>query len=117
MFLVVVMCFGLFATSAFADFDFGSGNNGGSAAGDSFATGDGYSFEVNSSFSSTASDSFAANEPAVQNSEFTLDQGNESGQLKEFVVEEAAAAETADNKQRYLNDIVTDHKQTVKEKE
>jgi hypothetical protein len=57
MFLVVVMCFGLFATSAFADFDFGGNNN--SAAGYS----DGFDFGGSSA---AFSDNFALNEAPAQ---------------------------------------------------
>ena len=55
MFLVVVMCFGLFSTSAFAtNFDFGQND----AAAAPAASSDGFDFQGNSDFSSTASDSF-----------------------------------------------------------
>ena len=50
MFLVVVMCFGLFATSAFAEsFNFDNGNTGSIAA-----AGDGFNFQGDSTFAGAA---------------------------------------------------------------
>ena len=71
MFLVVVMCFGLFSTSAFAtNFDFGQNDAATAPAAAPAAGNDGFDFQGNSSFSSTASDSFTPNniefnDPAV----------------------------------------------------
>ena len=62
MFLVVVMCFGLFATSAYAtEFDFGQGSNPAGQAGFGFGN------------DAAASDGFTLNEPETQNGDnFTV---------------------------------------------
>ena len=55
MFLVVVMCFGLFATSAYAtEFDFGQGSNPAGQAGFGFGN------------DAAASDGFTLNEPETR---------------------------------------------------
>ena len=95
MFLVVVMCFGLFAASAFADFDFDNGGSGSFTAGESFTAGDGFDFGGNSGFSSTATyDSYEQTAPAAQNGEFTLN--TEEPAAAEFVAEEVVVAEAAE---------------------
>ncbi len=87
MFLVVVMCFGLFATSAFADFDFGAENNGGFAASENPAS-DG-TFNFDGGFSTAVSESFEAPAaPAAQADTFTLNEDQAQEEAKE-----AAAAE------------------------
>lgn len=87
MFLVVVMCFGLFAASAFADFDFDNGSNGGFTASESFAAGG--TFDFDGGYSAAVSESFEAPAaPAAQADTFTLNEDQAQEEAKE-----AAAAE------------------------
>ncbi len=90
MFLVVVMCFGLFAASAFADFDFGTENNGGFAASENPAS-DG-TFNFDGGFSTAVSESFEAPAaPAAETDTFALN-------IEEPAVEVAVEAAEDDNK-------------------
>ena len=74
MFLVVVMCFGLFATSAYAseNFDFGNENSGSFAAADSFTASDSFDFGGPSSIA--AADTFNAPAAAAEAESFVLAQ-------------------------------------------
>ena len=78
MFLVVVMCFGLFATSAYAseNFDFGNENSGSFAAADSFTASDSFDFGGPSSIA--AADTFNAPAAAAEAESFVLAQEAEA---------------------------------------
>ena len=103
MFLVVVMCFGLFATSAYAEFDFGQGNS--TAAGDGFNFGGSSAAPVNES--SAASDGFTLNDSKVQTSDtFTVNvedlteavtANNAAAEEKQEEEQETETTETAEN--------------------
>lgn len=78
MFLVVVMCFGLFATSAYAseNFDFGNENSGSFAAADSFNASDSFDFGGPSSIA--AADTFNAPAAAAEAESFELAKDEEA---------------------------------------
>ena len=92
MFLVVVMCFGLFATSAYAseNFDFGNENSGSFAAADSFTASDSFDFGGPSSIA--AADTFNAPAAAAEAESFVLAQEAEA----QPVQQEAAAPVVAE---------------------
>lgn len=92
MFLVVVMCFGLFATSAYAseNFDFGNENSGSFAAADSFTASDSFDFGGPSSIA--AADTFNAPAAAAETESFVLTQEAEA----QPVQQEAAAPVVAE---------------------
>ena len=92
MFLVVVMCFGLFATSAYAseNFDFGNENSGSFAAADSFTASDSFDFGGPSSIA--AADTFNAPAAAGEAESFVLAQEAEA----QPVQQEAAAPVVAE---------------------
>ena len=92
MFLVVVMCFGLFATSAYAseNFDFGNENSGSFAAADSFTASDSFDFGGPSSIA--AADTFNAPAAAAETESFVLAQEAEA----QPVQQEAAAPVVAE---------------------
>ena len=86
MFLVVVMCFGLFATSAFAEsFNFDNGNTGSIAA-----AGDSFNFQGDSNFAGAAQPESA---PAADVNSFTLNVDEEA----EAPAKQEAAEEPAVN--------------------
>ena len=92
MFLVVVMCFGLFSTSAFATtFDFGQND----AAAAPAASDGGFDFQGNSDFSSTASDSFVPNDVEFKD---TTAPASDS-----FNLNETGAAETKKDSENSLS--------------
>ena len=78
MFLVVVMCFGLFATSAYAseNFDFGNESSGSFAAADSFTASDSFDFGGPSSIA--AADTFNAPAAAAEAESFELAKDEEA---------------------------------------
>ncbi len=92
MFLVVVMCFGLFATSAYAseNFDFGNESSGSFAAADSFTASDSFDFGGPSSIA--AADTFNAPAAAAEAESFVLAQEAEA----QPVQQEAAAPVVAE---------------------
>ncbi len=95
MFLVVVMCFGLFSTSAFAtNFDFGQNDAAAAPAAAPAAGNDGFDFQGNSSFSSTASDSFTPNNVEFNDPAVAAPAASDSFNLNENA---AAEAKTENN--------------------
>ena len=89
MFLVVVMCFGLFATSAYAtEFDFGQGGSAASGNG-GFDLGGAAPVAVDD----TASDSFVSNNAVQSGDNFTVNVDELISDLAEEKTEEKAEAE------------------------
>jgi len=89
MFLVVVMCFGLFATSAYAtEFDFGQGGSAASGNG-GFDLGGAAPVPVDD----TASDSFVSNNAVQSGDNFTVNVDELISDLAEEKTEEKAEAE------------------------